>query len=140
MIILDTNVLSELLRPSPAPAVLDWMGKYPFAQLFTTAITQSEMLYGVALLPRGKRRTALAAAVESIFVEVFGERVLPFDSPAARAYAEIASAARARGRPMSQLDAQIGAIALTHGAAVATRNSQDFERCGVKVVNPWSEI
>ena len=105
--------------------------------MFITTITQSELLYGVALLPRGKRRSAIAEAVEAMFEEDFAERILPFDTAAARAFAPLAAERRQAGRPIAQLDAQIAAIARSRSAAVATRNVADFEGCGIAVHNPW---
>ena len=139
MIILDTNVLWEIMKVSPSPQVIRWLGQFPPPRLFTTAISQAEILYGIELLPKGKRRTALKSAVERIFTEDFGARVLAFDSEAARAFAAIASARRVAGRPITEFDSQIAAIALTHRATLATRNSQDFEGCGISLVNPWSD-
>jgi hypothetical protein len=108
------------------------------ASLFTTAICEAEILYGVALLPAGRRRTALEESVTAIFREEFSGRVLPFDSAAARAFAEIAARRRRSGRPVSAFDAQIAAIAQSRGADVATRNEEDFADCGVSIVNPWA--
>ncbi len=138
MIILDSNVLSEVMRPSPAMQVLHWMAAHPTGELFTTTITQAEILYGLELLPKGRRRTALQSAVEAMFEEDFAGRILPFDGAAARMFAKIAAARRALGRPITQFDAQVAAIASSRGAAVATRNTGDFEHCGVTVMNPWS--
>jgi predicted nucleic acid-binding protein len=138
MIILDTNVLSETMKPQPSFEVFRWLASHPPEQIFTTTITQAEILYGVELLAKGKRRTALSAAVDAVFEEDFAGRILPFDVEAARAFAGIAADRRASGRPIAQFDAQIAAIARSHGAAVATRNTQDFENCGIKVLNPWS--
>jgi predicted nucleic acid-binding protein len=137
MIILDTNVLSELMKPKPDPAVVAWMGGQPAASLYTTSITQAEILYGVMLLPRSRRRSALEDAATSMFAEDFGERILGFDRDAAQAYAQIASDRRRAGRPISHFDAQIAAIARFMGAAIATRNTADLDGCGVAVVNPW---
>ena len=139
MIILDTNVLSEALKPSPSAEVLRWIGARPAEELFTTAITQAELLYGLELLPNGRRRTALQGAIDQIFSEGFGGRILPFDSNAATMFAKIAATRRRLGRPIRQADAQIAAIARSHGAAVATRNTGDFEDCGVRVMDPWGE-
>jgi len=139
VIILDTNVLSEALKPVPAEQVLRWLGARPAGELFTTAITQAEMLYGLELLPEGERRTALDEAIGQIFLEGFRGRVLPFDGNAAAMLAKIVASRRATGRPIGQTDAQIAAIARSHGAAVATRNKADFEDCGVRVVDPWVE-
>ena len=139
MIILDTNVLSEALKPSPSTQVLRWIGARPAEELFATAISQAEMLYGLELLPDGPRRTALQGAIDQIFSEGFGGRILPFDSSAATMFAKIAATRRGLGRPIRQAEAQIAAIARSHGAAVATRNTGDFEGCGVRVVDPWGE-
>jgi toxin FitB len=137
MIVLDTNVLSETWRPAPSPKVLAWMRSQPMSALFTTTITEAELFYGIALLPDSKRRRALEAAVSLIFAEDLAGRVLPFDSAAAREYATIAAARRHAGRPIAEADAQIAAIARSRGAAVATRNGEDFAGCGVTVVSPW---
>lgn len=140
MIILDTNVLSELMRPTPEPSVEHWLADQPSASVFLSTITEAELRYGVMLLPAGKRQTALSGQVEAMLEEDFAGRILSFDSAAAVAYAEIAAARRQAGRPISQADAQIAAIAVSRGAALATRNVSDFEGCGVKIVNPWAEI
>jgi len=138
MIILDTNVLSEVMRPVPAPEVLQWLARHPAAMLFTTTITQAEILYGLELLPKGKRRTALKSAIDAMFEEDFADRMLPFDRDAARVFAEVAAGRRAIGRPVAQLDAQIAAIARSRGAKLATRNTQHFDQCGIIVINPWT--
>lgn len=137
MILLDTNVLSELMRPEPAPRVVDWIAAQPAQGLFTTSITQAEILHGVMLLPPGKRRDAFEAAAQAMFVEEFAGRVLPFGADAALPYACIAVDRRRVGRPISHFDAQIAAIARCYGAAIGTRNVADFEGCGVEVLNPW---
>lgn len=137
MIILDTNVVSELMKPAPATVVVRWVDAQPSASLYTTAVTQAEILCGVALLPNGRRRESVAAAARTMFEAEFVECVLVFDGGAARAYAEIASARRRSGRPIATLDAQIAAIARSVGATLATRNVDDFEGCGVDVVDPW---
>jgi predicted nucleic acid-binding protein len=137
MIILDTNILSELLRPAPATQVETWLSAQDSASTYFTTIGEAELRYGVAILLTGKRRTALARAIEGILEEDFRGRILPFDRPAASAFAVIAAERRAAGRPISQFDCQIAAIARTHGACVATRNTSDFEGCGIEVVNPW---
>lgn len=138
--LLDTNVISEILKPDFSVSVANWVRCYPRVHLFTTAITESEILYGIAIMPRGKKRSLLAVEVEGIFRELFTGRILAFDSKAARAYAEISSSRRLRGRPMSQADAQIAAIAVTHSATLATRDTTDFDGCGIKLVNPWVAI
>lgn len=137
MIILDTNVLSELMKPEPDLRVSRWVALQPAVSLFTTTITQAEVLYGVALLPEGKRRDGLAEAVETMFEEDFAGRILDFDSAAAAAYPQVVLARRLAGRPIAQLDAEIAAIAVSRGAAVATRNISDFEGAGVELYNPW---
>jgi len=137
VILLDTNVLSELLRPVPEPGVLGWLERQPAMSIYTTTVTQAEILLGVAVMPAGKRRNQLAAAVAAIFDEDFVERVLPFDGDAAVAFADIVAARRSLGTPISQFDAMIAALARSRGAQLATRNDRDFAHCGVDVVNPW---
>jgi predicted nucleic acid-binding protein len=137
VILLDTNVLSELMRPAPERRVERWLGGQPDASVFISAITEAELRYGAAVLPGGKRRMALVAEIEGMLEEDFSGRILPFDSLAARAFAIIASERRQVGRPISQADAQIAAIARSRGAALATRNAADFDGCGVEVINPW---
>lgn len=138
MILLDTNVVSELMRPSPDPAVETWVAEQAAASLFLSAISEAELRYGVAMMPPSKRREAIAAEIEGILTEDFAGRVLPFDSEAARAYAAIAADRRAAGRPTSQSDCQIAAIARARGAVVATRNVGDFEGCGIGLIDPWN--
>ena len=138
MILLDTNILSELMRPVPEKGVEQWLADQPDASVFISAITEAELRYGVALLPAGKRRSALTAVIEDMLGEDFTGRILPFDSAAAVAFAEIAATRRQAGRPIAQADAQIAAIARSRGAALATRNVPDFDGCGVDVVNPWT--
>jgi toxin FitB len=137
MILLDTNVISELMKPNPNPSVAEWVADLPAATLFTTSITQAEILHGVTLLPAGKRRSAFEAAAEAMFRDDFAGRILAFGSEAAPLYARIAAARRKAGRPISHFDAQIAAIASVTGATIATRNVPDFEGCGVKIVDPW---
>lgn len=137
MIILDTNVLSELMRPAPAARVIEWIAGQASASLYTTSITQAEILHGLLLLPRSRRRAGLEAAAAAMFSEDFAGRILGFGTDAATAYAEIASQRRGAGRPISHFDAQIAAIARSTGATIATRNSADFAGCGVKLVDPW---
>jgi toxin FitB len=138
MIVLDTNVLSEATRPTPLQRVLDWIAAQQAATLFTTTISEGELLYGVATLPSGRRRSALEEALRRMLSEDFPGRVLNFDRPAAREFAGIALARRRKGRPISTFDAQIAAIARAHGAAVATRNVDDFEGCGIDIIDPWN--
>ena len=138
MILLDTNILSELMRSAPEPAVERWLAAQPDASVFITAITEAELRYGAALLPSGKRRAALAAEIEGMLEDDFGGRILPFDSMAAQAFALVASERRQAGKPISQADAQIAAVARSRGASLATRNVPDFEGCGIEVINPWA--
>jgi predicted nucleic acid-binding protein len=137
VIILDTNVLSELMRPAPSPAVTRWVGARPSTSLYTTSVTEAELLHGLGLLPPGRRRSALEAAARGILDLDLGGRVLPFGRDAARAFAAVALARRRSGRPISQLDAQIAAIALAADATLATRNIADLEDCGVELVDPF---
>ena len=139
MKILDTNVVSELIRPNRDENVVAWVDAQALAELFVTAITEAELRYGVATMPSGKRKKALEADVHGILQKEFAGRILPFDSKAAIEYAAIVSARRALGKPISQFDAQIAAIARANGAAaIATRNVGDFANTGVTVINPWS--
>jgi predicted nucleic acid-binding protein len=137
MILLDTNVISELMREAPAPPVAAWAARQPTESLFVSTITEAELFYGIELLPEGRRRTAIAEAAEAMLSGVFTGRTLPFDSAAALAFAGIAAARRRAGRPMPHADAQIAAVAVSRGLAVATRNIADFEGCGVTLVDPW---
>ena len=137
MIVLDTNVVSELMRTTPQPEVLAWLDDQPTSTLFVTTITEAEILTGIAILPDGRRRRDLTAAVERAFGVLFAERILSFDSAAAHAYASIAAARRAAGNPISQADCEIAAIARSQGASVATRDVKGFRDCGIEVVNPW---
>lgn len=138
MIVLDTNVLSEVLRPVPEPRVLVWLDEQPANSVFTTAITQGEILYGIRLLADGQRRRKLWDAAVAIFDDDFAGRILSFDTEAAGHYAEIGASRRSAGRPISQFDATIAALTRSHGATLATRNAKDFEGCGIDVVNPWN--
>ncbi len=138
MIVLDTNVVSELMRRTPQSEVVSWLDDQLASDLFVTAVTEAEILTGIALLPAGARRGDLEVAATHAFGALFAGRVLPFDSEAARAYAVIAVGRRAAGRPIHQADCEIAAIARSRGAAVATRDVDDFEGCGIDVVNPWA--
>jgi predicted nucleic acid-binding protein len=137
VIILDTNAVSEVLKPVPSNIVLRWMASQEPSSVFTTAITQAEILYGIEALPSGRRRQGLSTVVEEIFVQDFQGRILPFDQEAARQYATIVASRKEAGRPIAQFDAMIAAIARAHRAAVATRNTGDFEHCGIRLINPW---
>lgn len=139
MIILDTNVVSELLRPQPEPRVEAWLAAQDGADIYLTAISEAELRYGVVCMAKGKRRDLLSNAVDGMVREDFRDRILPFDSAAAREYARIGAERRTAGRPISQFDCQIAAIGRALGAAVATRNAKDFEGCGITVIDPWND-
>lgn len=138
MIVVDTNVVSELMRSHPAQAVLDWFAGREAGDLYLTAINEAELRAGVAILPEGRRRELLQAAVDAMIAEDFAGRVLSFDSAAARAYARIVADRRSAGLAIREADCQIAAIAHAAGGSVATRNVGDFRRTGVEIVNPWS--
>lgn len=138
MIVLDTNVLSEAMRPAPDAAVQAWLAAQPPTQLYVTAIAEAELLFGAALLPPGRRRQGIEQAIQRMFAEDFAGRVLAFDQVAAPHYAAIAAARRKSGRPIASFDTQIAAIARAAGFAVATRNLADFVDCGIDLVDPWS--
>ena len=138
MTILDTNILSELMRPEPSAKVIEWIRFQPALSLYITTITQAEILYGIAFLPAGERKTNLYKTAIDMFREDFNGRILPFDPVAAEKFAEIASNRHQAGQPISQFDAQIAAIARSRGAGVATRNDRNFLNCGIEVVNPWT--
>jgi toxin FitB len=139
MIVLDTNTVAEVLKPTPSDIVLQWLTVQLPHEVFITVTTQAELLYGVESLPGGKRKLNLAAAIERVFAERFPRRILPFDEGSARLFATIVNQRGSIGRPISQFDAMIAAIARSRNAAVATRNTRDFDGCGVRVINPWSE-
>ncbi|MCY4256680.1 MAG: type II toxin-antitoxin system VapC family toxin [bacterium] len=137
MIVLDTNVVSELMRPQPNSTVATWISNRSAATLFLSSVTEAELLYGVAIMPAGQRKDALKTGIKQMLREDFAGRVLPFDSDAARAYASIAASCRTLGRSISQSDAQIAAIARSRGMAVATRNIRHFEQMAVELIDPW---
>ena len=138
MVVIDTNVVSELMRAVPSPLVLAWMDGLPRRELFVTAVTEAEIRTGIAILPEGARRRGLADAAEQALGGLFEGRILPFDSDAAQAYADIAAACRGVGRPISHPDCQIAAIAHSRAMAVATRNVRDYSDTGVEVIDPWT--
>ena len=137
MIVLDTNVISELTRQAPAAGVISWLDSLTAAEVATTAITAAELLYGVARMPAGHRKTELATAVNGLLSDDFEGRVLPFDEPAAQRYADIVTRRERLGRPIGTADAQIAAICRTIEATLATRNTNDFEEAGIELINPW---
>lgn len=138
MIILDTNVLSVMMAAAPEARVTAWLKAQPSADLFTAAVCQAEILSGLAIMPTGRRRTALEAAARVVFRKELSGRVLAFDTAAAILYADLFAMRRRIGRPTGKNDLMIAAIARVHGATVATRNIADFAGCGVVLVNPWA--
>jgi predicted nucleic acid-binding protein len=137
-VLLDTNVLSEILRSAPDPAVLAWFATQRDDDLFVSAVTQAEMFLGARLLPEGQRRHRLQDALRGLFEAESANPVLPFDGPAVNHYVEVVATRRSAGRPISHFDAQTAAIALQNDLGLATRNIRDFEGCGVRLVNPWT--
>ena len=138
MIILDTNVLSALMRAAPDMAVVDWLDRQPAESIWITSVTLFEAYFGVALLPKGKRQRALEAALDQLVTEDLGNRVLDFDSSAALEAAALAATRQMAGRPVDMRDTQIAGIALARKASIATRNVGHFEDVKVPIVNPWS--
>lgn len=137
MIVLDTNVISEVVKPTPSPAVISWLNVQHSADIHVTSVTLGEINYGVASLPAGRRRTDLAAAIEEFMHQAFGDRILDYDADSARHYGEIMATRRRIGRPLTAPDGQIAAIARHHGFRLATRNITDFDDCGIGLVNPF---
>lgn len=138
MIVLDTDVVSETLKPAPSELVRIWLGAQERTHLFVTTVTQAEIFCGLESLASGRRKSRLSEAIEKVFSE-FHDRVLAFDEPSARVYANIMALRRQLGRPISKNGAMIAAIAHSHGADVATRDAAGFEHCRVKVLNPWQQ-
>lgn len=139
MIVVDTNVVSELVHLTPTPRVLEWFAEQPPLDVFLTAVTEAELRYGAEILPRGRRRDELASRIDRMLSGDFPGRILPFNSVAAQTYATIAAERRAAGRPIQPADGQIAAIARSLGASVATRDTRGFEGCGVDLINPWTD-
>jgi toxin FitB len=138
MIVLDTNVVSELMRPSPSARVLTWVRGHEDSELYTTAITLAEIRYGIERLADGRRKEFLRTTADDVFGR-FSEQVLPFDARAAQRYAAIVSGRDRAGRPIDGFDAQIASICRAHNATIATRNGTDFEHTGIQVTDPWQE-
>jgi toxin FitB len=137
MFVLDTNVISELMRPAANPAVFAWVAAQPRASLYTTSVTRAEILSGIGIMPEGRRRAALSTAAATMFDEDLHGRVLAFDTAAADRYAEIIVSRRQAGAPIHTFDALIAATALVARAAVVTRDTDGFTGCGLTVINPW---
>ncbi len=137
MIVLDTNVVAEPMKKSGDPAVRAWLDRQAAETLYLTATSLSELLVGIEILPAGKRKKGLGAALAELLEKLFGERILPFDKQAATTYASLVSTARKRGHVISVADAQIAAITAVHGFTVATRDIGPFKAAGVRIVNPW---
>jgi toxin FitB len=136
MIVLDTNVISEAMKPEPHPSALAWLNEQVIETLFISSVTMAELLFGIASLPIGKRKERLAQALEGLMA-LFKDRVLPFDLDAARLYAELAVTAKAGGRGFPTPDGYIAAIAASRKFIVASRDTAPFEAVGVAVINPW---
>jgi predicted nucleic acid-binding protein len=139
VIVLDTNVISELMRPAPDERVVRWVDRFLYGEVFITAITAGELLHGVARLPAGHRKDLLAARVSELLNEDFNEQIMPFDHLAAEHYARLTATRENQGLPISMADAQIAATCRRYGASLATRNATDFADTGVTVLDPWEE-
>jgi hypothetical protein len=139
VILLDTNVVSEAMRPKPDRNVLAWLDAQAAETLYLSTVSLAELLLGIESLPTGKRRKALAAALAEQVIALFGERIVPFDLAAAQTYPKIVIRARRHGHPLGVADAQIAAIAASRHFSVATRDEAPFRSAGVPVINPWSE-
>jgi predicted nucleic acid-binding protein len=140
MIIVDTNVVAELMKASPAEVVASWMNDQEASALFLTTITLGEIGYGLEILPHGRRRLHLEEGFARVIAEAFTGRILAFDEEAARHYSVLMGRRRGMGPPLSVLDGQIAAIARAKGSTVATRNVRDFVECGVEIINPFESI
>ena len=138
MILLDTNVISEMMRERPEPAVSAWLNKQPEEEIWTASVVLAEVLSGIEMMAAGRKQKALREAVDGMIAEDFRGRVLDFDLSAARQYGQILSTRRRIGRPIREFDAQIAAIAKVHGATLATRDINDFAGCSLTVIDPWS--
>lgn len=139
MILLDTNVISEAMKPAPAPAVREWLDAQAAETLHLSSVTVAELLFGIGALPQGRRRQRLAAAAAAV-LDLFAGRILPFDEAAARRYAELAVKARAAGRGFPTPDGYIAAIAASRGFAVASRDPSAFRAAGLTVLDPWGSL
>lgn len=139
MIVVDTNVVSELMSPAPAPRVVEWIRSHAGRELYTTSITLAEIRYGIERLPEGRRKDLLKTTAEQVFA-AFEEQVLPFDAAAARQYVTVSSTRERAGVPIDGFDAQIAAICRAHQAALGTRNPKDFQGTGIDTIDPWAQV
>lgn len=139
MIVLDTNVISELARPTPMPQVIDWLDRQDVSQIYVTSVTIGELLYGLIRMPAGRRRGELTVEVGRLLDDLFDGQTLEYTGQAAVEYARVVFARTRRGLPIEPADAQIAAICRLNGASLATRNTRDFAETGVQVINPWAE-
>jgi hypothetical protein len=137
MILIDTNVLSELMTLRPAPEVVAWIDSQEIIELWTSTIVVAEVFSGLDLMPEGGRQRQLREKAEHMFFNLFADRIYILDLEAARAYGTVLRIRKSMGRPIDEMDALIAATAKTNGAALATRNIADFEHCGIPLVNPW---
>ena len=137
MIVLDTNIVSEAMKPEPHPAVRAWLNNQTAETLYLSSVTLAELLFGIGALPTGKRKDMLAQALDGL-MRLFKDRVLPFDTDAARRYAELAVTARVAGRGFPTPDGYIAAIAASHGFIVASRDTAPYEAAGIPIVNAWT--
>jgi toxin FitB len=135
--VLDTNVISELMRAEPDPVVFAWIAAQPRTALYTTSLTHAEVLAGIAIMPEGRRRSALAETAELMFGEEFRDRILPFTADAAKAYARIFASRRQTGKPIETADLIVAATVHAYNAVVVTRDLGGFEGCGLTLINPW---
>ncbi|MCH9770595.1 MAG: type II toxin-antitoxin system VapC family toxin [Gammaproteobacteria bacterium] len=137
MIVVDTNIISEMMKPAPESKVVDWLNQNGATDLFITSITVAEISYGIHALPKGKRRTKLDDLFKTAINEAFKHRILDFTESAAHCYGEIMAQQKMTGHPLSVCDGQIAAIVKSHGFALATRNTKDFSTCGFEIINPF---
>jgi toxin FitB len=140
MFVLDTNILSAMMSAQSVPEVATWIADHPIELLFTTCISEAEILSGLAIMQEGRRRRDLEVAATAMFTEDFEGRVLPFDSEAAAAYADMFAARRRAGRPTASLDLMIASVARSRGASLITRDTGGFQGFGVTVINPWATL
>ncbi len=138
MILVDTNIVSETMRPRPAAQVIDWLDAQVFETLYLATVSLAELLYGIAVLPEGRRKVTLGTGLAEQAARLFGDRVLSFDKAAAQTYALVVSRARRAGQAIEVADGQIAAIAMVHGLAIATRDTAPFQAAGLRVIDPWT--